>query len=368
MKNNNRYENVFKFYNKVNNLKYLIYDHKSNESYADHIFGSMILATAFNSEFNVTDNVSRVYRMIVLSCINNSGVSNIRYNELISELNQSISNDSIIVMKFRELESRLNSLLYEKGEYLTIEELFTEALNNKIFIPRNQEEYEKYHSIFKFYYQNKTLSHKTRSGWDKTHWNINSDRIEDIPEHIVGTIGLAMGIDSEFENTIDMDKVISTLVVHETGEILIGDITPFDGITKAQKMEIEHKAVEEIASILSIKDSIVSSLVEFDNEDTEEAIFANMCDKLEADIQSKIYQELNMHNSLSDQENNVVFNSSIVQQMLSKGASTPFDIWYLWDKRIYKDSSIFRGLLYYTKNHNIIVESSNPYMRTLNKI
>ena len=50
-----------------NKLKNKIIDEPNNYSVADHLFGSMILATAINSVFKETSNLSKIYRMLLLS-------------------------------------------------------------------------------------------------------------------------------------------------------------------------------------------------------------------------------------------------------------------------------------------------------------
>jgi hypothetical protein len=57
-------------------------------------------------------------------------------------------------------------------------------------------------------------------------------------------------------------------------------------------------------------------------------------------------------NPLSEQENNVVFHSKKVQQMVQNGAKSAFDIWYEWDKSLYADDEIFSNLLNYVKKIN----------------
>lgn len=54
-----------------------------------------------------------------------------------------------------------------------------------------------------------------------------------------------MALNFEFEYNLDTDKELKMLVIHEIGETLIGDITPFDRITPARKKEIEHKAMRD---------------------------------------------------------------------------------------------------------------------------
>ncbi len=260
--------------------------------------------------------------------------------------------------RFRITDFSLTKLIDEKGDNLSFENLYKEALNLGVFKIIHKEDYERYKKIFKFYYFNYRLKNKLRSGWDKKHWNVKSDRIEHISEHIIGTIALAIAMDSEFDFGIDINKVIEILAIHEVGEILIGDITPFDGITPQQKQEIEHQAIEDVFECLTNKKYLVNLIFEFDNHQTTESMFSYYCDKMEADIQAKVYQDNCMQNPLDEQQNNVVFKSDRVKQMVENGAQTAFDIWYLWDKSIYKDDTTFTLLLDYVKDNDLTKLSS----------
>ena len=204
-----------------------------------------------------------------------------------------------------------------------------------------------------FYLLATKLKYKIRSGWDKKHWNINSEGIESIAEHIYGTCILAISLDSEFELNMDMEKVLKMLTMHEIGEVLIGDITPFDEITLQEKAEIEHKAMKEVLGDLVNKEELFSLLLEFDEHNTKESKFAYLCDKIEADIQSKVYQDMGCHNSLDKQQNNVAFKSHKTIKMIEDGAKTPFDIWYEWDKSKFEGESIFEEILSYIKENKL---------------
>ncbi len=211
---------------------------------------------------------------------------------------------------------------------------------------------ERIKNAMRFYLLATQLKYKIRSGWDETHWNVSKERIESIAEHIYGTCILALSIDSEFETHLDIGKVIKMLILHELGEVVIGDITPFDNITPEEKMEKEHAAIKEVLGDLIKKEEYFALLMEFDEKKTKEAIYAHHCDKLEADIQAKVYQDMGCQNSLDMQENNVVFKSKKVQQMVQDGAKTAFDIWYEWDKSLYVDDEKFSILLDYIKEIN----------------
>lgn len=203
----------------------------------------------------------------------------------------------------------------------------------------------KFKNALRFYLLATELKYKIRSGWDKNHWNITSERIESIAEHVYGTCILAISLDSEFNFEINLDKILKMLILHEIGEVIIGDITPFSNITPKEKEAKEHEAIIKIVGNLINKDEIISLLFEFDEKKTKEAIFAYYCDKLEADIQSKVYQDKGYHNSLDNQLNNKVFKNEKAKKIVKNGAKTAFDIWYEWDKSIYSDNEIFTKML-----------------------
>ena len=80
------------------------------------------------------------------------------------------------------------------------------------------------------------------------------------------------------------------LAVHELEETIIGVLTYLD-INSDKKKIIGHKAVEEILSELLNGEQIKDLIFEFDERKTKEAKFAYHCDKLECDLQCKLYDE-----------------------------------------------------------------------------
>ena len=211
---------------------------------------------------------------------------------------------------------------------------------------------ERLKSIMRFYLLATRLKYKIRSGWDETHWNVSKERLESVDEHVYGTCILALSIDSEFETNLNVDKIIKMLVLHELGEVIIGDITPFDNITPEEKMKREHAAMKDVLGDLVKNEEYFALLLEFDAKKTREAVFAHLCDKLEADIQAKVYQDMGCQNPLDEQKKNVAFKSESIQQMLQDGAKTAFDIWYEWDKALFADDEKFSALLDYLKKVN----------------
>ena len=335
------------FYVRSNTLKNMIVDEVNNYSLADHLFGSMILATAIDSEFKETSNLSKIYRMLLLSEFRNLypnyDIENLKlgkqYSKEMLEARDMNTEDGKLVFKYKMLDFLLTKMIKEKENNISPSELIKEG--STIISSLCSKQPTECEEIFKFYYLNFRLKNKVRTGWDKNHWNVKSDRIETVSEHVVGTISLAMALNSEFEYQLNIDKVLKMLAIHETGETLIGDITPFDGITPEKKKEIEHQAMRDALGDLKERDNLLALLYEFDEQETPEERCSHYCDKIEADLQAKIYQDKGMHHSLDDQDNNVVFKSSRVQQMVKNGAKDAFDIWFEWDKSIYANDSQF---------------------------
>lgn len=345
------------FYLKGNALKNSVIDN-NGRSIAEHLYGSMILARAIQSEFEPSEDISKVLRMIALEGIALTNddfkcseylVNGNKYDKELDEIRRMVTFDSIFASICRVNDLRLYSIINENPDKCFYD-LYKEAVRKGIFKPKSFEENKKYQEIFRFYYDNMNLEKTERTGWDNKHWNIFGER-ESIADHIYGTIVLAMAM-YDGEKNVNLDEVLQTLLIHEIGEIEIGDKTPFD-ITKEEKARIEHKAMKHALGNLTDRESMFESLLDFDAEEKENSKFAHYCDKLEADIQSKIYQDSGRHKPLDEQQNNVVFKSPRVQKMLQEGAETAFDIWYLYDKDIYKDSEEFKSMLEYVKEHNL---------------
>jgi len=203
-----------------------------------------------------------------------------------------------------------------------------------------------------FYLLATSLKYKLRAGWDQNHWCVDKERLESIAEHIYGTCILALAIDSEFECNVDLNKVLKMLVIHELGEVIIGDITPYDNITPLEKQEMEHKAFISVIGDLVKKDELIKLMLEFDERKTKEAIFAYYCDKLEADIQCKVYQDMGCQKSLYDHPDTNVYKNDKVQKIVANGAQTVFDIWYENEKSIYDINSPFYKFLDFIKENN----------------
>lgn len=142
------------------------------------------------------------------------------------------------------------------------------------------------------------------------------------------------------------------LVLHEIEEIKIGDLTPFDKVTKEEKRKIGKQAVEEVLITLDKKVQYIELIEEFENMKTNESIFAKMCDKLEADIQCKLYCEENCID-INKKENEYLLKDARIQKLLQNGEKTVSDLFIENDRPIYKEK-IFENIADYIKNNDLL--------------
>lgn len=169
-------------------------------------------------------------------------------------------------------------------------------------------------NVINYYVTCNKLKNVIRTGW--INWNVKRERIESVAEHVYGVQMLAIAMKSEYQYDIDIMKVIFMIAIHELGESVIGDITMFQ-ISNEEKEAIEHEAVHNILGGLLDGEEIEALFLEFDEHKTKEAIFAYQCDKLECDLQSKLYDEEGCVD-LNNQENNKNAQDPKVKELLEK--------------------------------------------------
>ncbi len=209
---------------------------------------------------------------------------------------------------------------------------------------------QKIKNLLQFYLLATELKDKIRSGWKV--WSIDRERIESVAEHIYGTCILAISIDSQFKLEIDLHKVIMMLVLHEIEEIRIGDLTPFDKQTQEERRALGKQAVEEVLNSLDKKVQYMELIEEFEEMKTKESLFAKMCDKLEADIQSKIYCEEGCMN-IEKEENQPLLEDKRIQRLLNEGAKSIADLFIENDRPIYTEK-VFENIADYVKNSELL--------------
>lgn len=143
--------------------------------------------------------------------------------------------------------------------------------------------------IYQYFKEINKLNNTIRTGWLKR--AVPLERLESVSEHIFTMALTSLAVIDKKNLKLDIEKVLKMILIHELGEIDIGDIAlP----TKEQiklKYEGELKGVTRICSVIE-ENWMLDLWKEFEQKKSPEAIFVYKMDKLQAVMQSKYYSEL----------------------------------------------------------------------------
>lgn len=202
--------------------------------------------------------------------------------------------------------------------------------------------------VVKFYVLCNKLKEVVRTGW--LNWHVGAPRVESVAEHVYGVQMLALAMYSEYQYDINIEKVIYMLAVHELEEIIIGDLTYLQ-ITSDEKKKIGHEAIEKILSDLLNGDEIKQLILEFDEKKTKEALFAYHCDKLECDLQCKLYDEAHYVDPYNQGDS--ADHKPEIMEKLKSGEITWSSSWMNHDRPKYEDDENFMEVLDYALDNSI---------------
>ena len=202
--------------------------------------------------------------------------------------------------------------------------------------------------VINYYVLCNKLKNVIRTGWKDR--NVQKERLESVAEHIFWVQMLAIAMKSEYHYDIDMMKVIFMIAIHELWETIIWDLTEFQ-VSREEKIRIEHDAVHEILKDLIDGEEIEKIFLEFDEHQTKEAIFAYQCDKLECDLQCKLYDEEWCVDLNKQQSCNAIENKRV--QKLLKENKTWSEMWLQYDKENIPYDENFKAIINYALSHKI---------------
>lgn len=152
--------------------------------------------------------------------------------------------------------------------------------------------------IYEYYKEINKLNEIIRTGWLRR--NVPLDRLESVGEHIFTVALLALAVIDKYDLKLNVEKVLKMILIHELGEIDVGDIPMIDTEERKDKHERELKGVTRIVKVIG-EPWILELWEEFEAKETEEAKFAFKMDKLGAIMQAKYYSELLQNNNLFDE-------------------------------------------------------------------
>lgn len=185
-------------------------------------------------------------------------------------------------------------------------------------------------TVIDFYDNLSILKEKERTGWIK--WNVTGRR-ESVNDHSSSAQNLAWALYLEYDIDVDIEHVVSMLSIHEIGESKIGDITAYDGISPEEKAKREREAVVSLCSNFKKCDILISLFDEFEAKETPEAKFAYLCDKLDFNLQARLY--CNADRCSIEKATYEMISIKQIQQIIENGAKTAWDVFWQADKPKY---------------------------------
>ena len=141
--------------------------------------------------------------------------------------------------------------------------------------------------IIRAYYEFNQLKVLYRQGWLKR--GIPRERCESVAEHSLGVAVLVCWLAEAYHPDLDLCRALRMALVHDFGEVYAGDITPEDGIPRAEKRILERQSVGRVFGDLPGGDRYIELWEEYEGGTSAEARFVRQVDRLEMAMQASVY-------------------------------------------------------------------------------
>jgi putative hydrolase of HD superfamily len=145
-----------------------------------------------------------------------------------------------------------------------------------------------------FFHMLERLKTTKREGWRR--FGINHG--ESISDHMYRMSIITMLCPASLRLRIDMNRCIKMALVHDMAELLVGDITPVDGVLKSEKNRRESTTMDFICKdLLGSVDGgdagkeIKAAWQEYEDSETLESHFVHDVDKVELVLQMLEYEK-----------------------------------------------------------------------------
>lgn len=130
------------------------------------------------------------------------------------------------------------------------------------------------------------LKETPRAGWRLR----GIERPESVADHSYRVCLLALVLAGEADPPLDRERCLAMALVHDLAESLVGDITPYDGVSAEEKDRREREAMRTLSALLG-DDETLRLWEEYQAAATPEARFVKDLDKLETVLQATEYEE-----------------------------------------------------------------------------
>ena len=133
----------------------------------------------------------------------------------------------------------------------------------------------------KLFDESLALKHVTRAGWLRA--GISTP--ETVAAHSWGVAWLVM---NHCPDNLNIAQALKLALVHDLPEVFAGDITPHDGISSAEKAELE---VDAARRLFDGRPDLLDLWKEYPAAKTPEALFVKECDALDMGLQAIRYAQ-----------------------------------------------------------------------------
>lgn len=146
--------------------------------------------------------------------------------------------------------------------------------------------------LLEAYFEINHLKQLYRQGWLRH--GVPAERCESVAEHVFGMALLAWWVADTSFPSLDRDKVIRMVLVHEIGEVYTGDLIPSDGVPPEEKHRLEREAVWKVVGKLPHGAEYLALWEEFEETQSPEARLVRQLDRLEMAFQASVYEHSGM--------------------------------------------------------------------------
>ncbi|PRD29567.1 UNVERIFIED_CONTAM: hddc2 [Trichonephila clavipes] len=141
--------------------------------------------------------------------------------------------------------------------------------------------------------------HLKRTGWVLR----DVAECEDVAGHMYRMSIMAFLLDDGMSCQVNRERCIKMALVHDIAECIVGDLTPFCGISKEEKHKKELEAMERLCSLVGEKvgKEFLNLYKEYEEQQTTEAKTVKDLDKFDMILQAFEYEkQSNFSLSLQD--------------------------------------------------------------------
>ena len=115
-------------------------------------------------------------------------------------------------------------------------------------------------------------------------WKVDRERTEDIKDHIFDLLLMVQILKKYFPDCINYELLNNYIICHDLEEAITGDITAFEGVSKAEKRRVNKIAMDYLIENFSHVLDLETYFNDFESRKNIEAHIAYMLDKVESVI------------------------------------------------------------------------------------